>query len=391
MSVPTAGHVVVATGTGYTVTGVDPSTLGVGVPNVNANSLFGNNTGSTAPGASLTAAQAKTLLDIPPSPVRILLQTGIPFVLPASGHMKNNGVFIMGKAPAASATASFSGLSGSGVTMTMSAASLLGTASDVGRVLTIDDGGTFKYATITTHSSTTVATVTLTGTLSGTGPFANNVIWLTAYRPLDTAYAAAYVYMPEDVIDSANDAGFYYAVMQSTTVGTLYNNVYTLLSGTPTIPGSPTAFSSTGPGAYTQVTADVQGPGFTMPANSMGLNGSLEFMVLATCANSTELKRGHVYWTDRDVFSWLMSSATNINYVNIGSYRCCGDTNRQVGSRQGSANDSGDATKGFASTIARSAINTTVDTSVEMTMYVGSTGDSWWTLEAFSVRLITAG
>jgi hypothetical protein len=82
-----AGQVIVATGVGYEAIGVDPSTLGVGVPNVNANSLYGNNTGSTAPGMSLTATQARTLLDIPPSPVTVLMQSGIPFIMPASGYM----------------------------------------------------------------------------------------------------------------------------------------------------------------------------------------------------------------------------------------------------------------------------------------------------------------
>jgi hypothetical protein len=384
-----AGQVIVATGVGYEAIGVDPSTLGVGVPNVNANSLYGNNTGSTAPGMSLTATQARTLLDIPPSPVTVLMQSGIPFIMPASGYMQDDGVFIMGNTPASSATASFSALSGSGVTMTMSAASLLGTSSDVGRVLTIDDGGTFKYATVTTHSSTTVATVTLTGTLSGTGPFANSVIWLTGASPLTATFDSAYAYMPADAIHLGSAADWYYCVMASTTVGTLYDDVYTQLSGTPEIPVSPTAFSSAGPGAYTQVTTSVAGPSVTVTANSMGLNGVLEYTVLMSGANTTNLKRGDVSFGGSSVFSWLMSSTTNINYANIGSTRNKGAANRNISARQTSANDSGDASKGFASSMSRGSINTAVDQSLEFKLLLGVASADWLALEAYAVKLVS--
>lgn len=383
-----AGQVIVATGVGYEAIGVDPSTLGVGVPNVNANSLYGNNTGSTAPGMSLTATQARTLLDIPPSPVTVLMQSGIPFIMPASGYMQDDGVFIMGNTPASSATASFSALSGSGVTMTMSAASLLGTSSDVGRVLTIDDGGTFKYATVTTHSSTTVATVTLTGTLSGTGPFANSVIWLTGSKPLVAVFDAAYVYMPANAIHASSTADWYYCVMESTTVGTLYDDVYTQLSGTPAIPGSPTPFSSTGPGAYTQTTTSMAGPSVTVLAGAMGLNGVLEFAVIASCANTANLKRGDVTYAGASVFSWLMDSNTNTNYANIGSMRNRGATNRTISSRQDSANDSGDASKAFGGNMSRGSMNTAVDQSLEFKLKLATVTNDWLALEAYSAKLV---
>ena len=358
------------------------------MPNVNASSFYGNNTGSAAPGTSLTAAQARALLSLPPAPVRILMQSGIPFILPASGYMANNGVFVMGNTPALSATASFSATSGAGVTMTMSAASLLGTSADNGRVLTINDSGTYKYATITTFSSTTVATVTLTGTLSGTGPFANAVIWLTGSNPLQAIYPSAYVYMPADAIFIGSTAGYYYAVMSSTTVGTLYNNLYVELSGTPTIPPFPTSFVTLGPGAYTQITVNANGPGIIVPAGWMGLNGALEFYVLLTSPNTTNLKRGDTMFAGQSVFSWLMSSASNVNYVNIGSTRNTGVANRQVSARQATALDSGDATKTFATQIGRGSGNTAIDQSLFYTSRLGVASSDWLVYEAYTVKLV---
>src|SRR5438132_2840422 len=151
---------------------------------------------------------------------QILARSAIPVFVSPSAFMANNGVFVIGQAPSASATVSFSATSGAGVTMTFSAATLLGTAADVGRVLTILDT-TYKYAVITAFSSTTVATVTLTGTLSGTGPFANASTWLSgpissqtnavAFSALlRTSYPNLYLSVPANAIAAGVAAGVYY-------------------------------------------------------------------------------------------------------------------------------------------------------------------------------------
>lgn len=87
--------------------------------------------------------------------------------------------------------------------------------------------------------------------LPSSGSMANNGA-LTLTTALDQAYPSAYFYMPAGAIVTASAAGFYYGTMSSTTAVTLFNNPY--VSGSPTIPGSPTAFATTGPGAYTQTT-----------------------------------------------------------------------------------------------------------------------------------------
>lgn len=83
-------------------------------------------------------------------------------------------------------------------------------------------------------------------------------------------------------------AGWYYVVMSSTTAGTIYNNVYT--SGTPTIPSSPTAFVTTGPGAFTQVTTEITALSFTLPAGLMGTTGALRYTLRGENSNSSDDK-----------------------------------------------------------------------------------------------------
>ena len=64
--------------------------------------------------------------------------------------------------------------------------------------------------------------------------------------------------------------------MATTVTGVCYNNTYA--SGTPTIPGSPTAFSGLTAGTYTQTINTVLAlVTATVPASSMGLNGCLEW------------------------------------------------------------------------------------------------------------------
>lgn len=105
--------------------------------------------------------------------------------------------------------------------------------------------------------------------LCSSGTMGNNgaVTGLTAL-PFETSYGAspnAYVYMPANAISAGSAAGWYYAVFSSPTACTLYNNVYT--SGVPTIPSSPTAFVTTGPGAFTQTTGSfINGPVILIPA-----------------------------------------------------------------------------------------------------------------------------
>ena len=96
---------------------------------------------------------------------------------------------------------------------------------------------------------------------------------VTALTALPTTYANAYVWFTANQIAVGVAAGWYFAQFSTTQACTVFNNTYT--SGKPTIPASPTAFVTTGPGAFTGDTAEEFGPTITVPAGAMGANGAM--------------------------------------------------------------------------------------------------------------------
>jgi len=108
--------------------------------------------------------------------------------------------------------------------------------------------------------------------IAPTGTMANNGA-ITLGTALPTTYANCYINLPANAIQAGSSAGWYFCQMSSATVGTVFNNTYS--SGQPTIPSSPTAFTSTGPGAYTGVTSAQIGPQITVPGGLLGANGVL--------------------------------------------------------------------------------------------------------------------
>lgn len=311
-------------------------------------------------------------------------QSGLPMVLPPSGFFANNGVLVIGQAPSNSATVSFSATSGSGVTMTFSAATLLGTAADVNRVLTILDT-TYKFATITAQSSTTVATVTLTGTLSGTGPFANNSIWLSGTPttntvsfsvPLATAYANAYLYFPANAIVSGSAAGFYFCQMAATTKGTCFNNIYS--SGVPVIPASPTAFSTTGPGAYSQTTAsNLTAAAISIPGGYMGINGEISVKTAHAQNNSANTKTYQVsYGVQQCAMNQTTATGATID-CNI----------RNAGSATAQSSMGVFTAAAISTTLARSAQDSGTTRNLNINLQLNSNAFDYTTLEGYSVRV----
>ncbi|HKS76678.1 MAG TPA: hypothetical protein VJQ82_25915 [Terriglobales bacterium] len=249
-----------------------------------------------------------------------VFQWGVPVFLPPSGFFANNGVYVIGQAPASSATLSVSATSGS-VTATFSAATLLGTSSDVGRVITILDT-TYKYCTITAQSSTTVATCTVSGgTLSGTGPFANNAVWISGAIGGTANYSSllpyipanAYAYFPVNVISAATAAGVYYIQCQSTTVCTVFNN--TLTAGPPINISSPTAFSTTGTGAFTQTTgSSLTVITLTVTGGSMGNNGAITAYLRGNAISDSNTK---TISTGFGGSGWAIATATTNSFMPV--------------------------------------------------------------------------
>ena len=114
-----------------------------------------------------------------------------------------------------------------------------------------------------------------------------------------TTYANAWLYMPVDSISSSipATAGWYLVQMSSTTAGTVCNNTY---SSGDTVAPSCTAFTTTGPGAFAAPTGYETGPSYTLAANTLGINGRLEYeAAFTTQAANADTK---------DVYGWLGTS-----------------------------------------------------------------------------------
>ena len=142
----------------------------------------------------------------------------------------------------------------------------------------------------------------------------NGAITLTT--ALGSTYASCYLVLPANAISSGSVAGVYYSVMSSSTAGTVYNNLYT--SGTPIIPASPTAFSTTGPGAYTQTTGSKTLISATLPANAMGVNGRVEGENAYSVNNSATAK---ILTVDIGGSNFAYDSLTTQSYPFTGAYR----------------------------------------------------------------------
>ena len=144
---------------------------------------------------------------------------------------------------------------------------------------------------------------------------------LTLTTALQTTYSqGAYMYFPANAIVSGSAAGLYWTVMSSTTLGTIYNNTYT--SGTPIEPTTLVPFVTTGPGAFTQTTAEIDLIQTTILGGSIGKNGNISITLQATYNNSAGSKSIKAKLGSLDVlnstqtttvYAWAMRSIQNCN------------------------------------------------------------------------------
>lgn len=149
-------------------------------------------------------------------------------------------------------------------------------------------GGAATFSTVTaTNLTNIIARNAIPFIVAPTGTMANNGA-ITVGTALGATYPSCYLNLPASAISAGSGAGWYFAQMSSATVGTVFNNTYT--TGLPTIPGAPTPFATTGPGAYTGVTSLVVGPQITLPANSIGPNGILRTLMLTNELNNANVK-----------------------------------------------------------------------------------------------------
>lgn len=150
---------------------------------------------------------------------------------------------------------------------------------------------------------------------------------VTATTAMNRTIGASYSYFPSGAVFSGSAAGWYYTVWSSTTVGTVYNNVYS--SGQPTIPASLTAVSAAGPGAYTQSTSsDLTGPNVTVPAGAMGVNGSVWWERADNNNNSAGTKTYNTFFGASSANG--NSQTTNPYHGACGSIKNAGAASKQT-------------------------------------------------------------
>lgn len=172
--------------------------------------------------------------------------------------------------------------------------------------------------------------------IAPTGTMANNGA-ITLGTALPSTYANAYIYLPAGAVAAGVPAAaaWLFCQMSSATVGTVFNNAYT--TGVPTIPTSPTAFATTGPGAYTGVTTAVTGPQITIPANTLGANGTLRIFSLWTNPSTAGNKTDAVSVGGTTVYSAGLGTGATSNAVST-EIICRGSQAAQVAP---SSNNSG--------------------------------------------------
>jgi hypothetical protein len=120
---------------------------------------------------------------------------------------------------------------------------------------------------------------------ASSGTMGNNGA-ISAMTALPRVYSGgAYLYLPAGAVAAGVPAAatWYWFVASSTTAGTVYNSIYT--TGTPHV-GTLTAFSTTGPGAYTGDTGSPVSITIPVPGGLMGINGSVEVNVGTANNNS---------------------------------------------------------------------------------------------------------
>lgn len=185
-----------------------------------------------------------------------------------------------------------------------------------------------------------------TGTMAANGA-------VTLGTALNVTYSGGlWLYFPSGAVYSGSAAGFYWTVMSSTTLGTVYDNIYVPGTNSFDIPASPTAIVAAGPGAYTGVTSEITALSVTVPGGLMGKNGSLKTANLFTHPNNANNKilifkiNGAVYSTStrttstasRESNSFSNSGREDRQQINMGGIAFADTTTTVAGPNTTSIN-----------------------------------------------------
>lgn len=205
---------------------------------------------------------------------------------------------------------------------------------------------------------------------------------LTGVTSLPSTFAKCYLYLPASAISAGSTAGWYYAQMSSATAGTVFNNTYT--SGTPTVPASPLAFATTGPGAFTGDTTE-QGVLVSIPANGVGPNGRIVIDVSFANNNTAGTKTRRVRWGG--IAGTVVVSGADTTSIGL-TIRGAAIANRGATGAQELASGIFSSSASFSlPTTTTATVDTTAAQTVAISVQKGTATDNCW-IEDYSVVIL---
>jgi hypothetical protein len=213
-----------------------------------------------------------------------------------------------------------------------------------------------------------------------TGSMGNNGA-LTIGTALGLTYANAYFYLPANAISAGSAAGWYYGTCTTTTACTVFNNTYTI--GQPTIPASPTAFVTTGPGAYS-------GPGaaqaiiaqqITVPGGALGKRGGVRVTQKSSTINNANTKTVRVKFASIVAYSQAITTA-------LGNTVIVSCENRDREDRQLCANTQSVGVSGSAFAVGTS--NTATDVTLQIEVQLNTADTDYIVSEGVTVELLSS-
>ena len=155
-------------------------------------------------------------------------------------------------------------------------AAITGTTITANTAFAVDDATSARVTAQNLGTPYVIAKWGVPVILASSGSMGDNGA-VTGMTALPATYSGgAWLYLPAGAIAAGVPAaaGFYWFIGSSTTAGTVYNSTFDGLS-VPAL-GTATAFSTTGPGAFTGVaTGEIVAATVTVPAGAMGANGSV--------------------------------------------------------------------------------------------------------------------
>jgi hypothetical protein len=192
---------------------------------------------------------------------------------------------------------------------------------------------------------------------------------LSAITALTRTYSnGAWLWLPAGAIAAGVPAAasWLWFVGSSTTAGTVYNSTYT--TGVPTM-GTQTAFSTTGPGAFTGVSTAVNGPQITVPAGALGPSGLIRSFMSAQQTNSAGTKTYQLLYSGTSGTAYINDAITTQNLYRVEAWiQNEGVTNVQKGSHSTVAETNGGLGQLGSGNLVTSAVDTTAATSLVHTL-----------------------